>query len=361
MEKVKSKNPKRKAESGSEADQSESKRLREWNCQLLDLSDDVLLIILSYVGTHALLSVSDVCTRLLQISSDASLWERIDTTSQPMKVTQFRKLLKFMSNRTTSVSIGGDVHDVSITPSLLESISIKCPMLEEFVLDGCCIDAESITISHFPKKVKKLALRNCSIEKISPRKSYMFGSDQHFESLEVLDLQNSNWLSNHSLQAISKIKSVREVNFKGCRLIGECFVYTAISTQMGFKNVKTVDLRDTHIGDNEVPCFGHLPNITHLYLGKTEKGAATSPPAGFESNGKITDRGVISMCLSERGGGSLLEVLALLRSEITNRSLTNLASAFKLRKLDLQGCQNITDEGIQSYLLKRPTCQVTLE
>ena len=126
----------------------------------------------------------------------------------------------------------------------------------------------SITISHFPKKVKKLALRNCSIERISPRKSYMFGSDQLFESLEVLDLQNSNWLSNHSLQAISKIKSVREVNFKGCRLIGECFVYTAISTQMGFKNVKTVDLRDTHIGDNEVPCFGRLPNITHLYLGK---------------------------------------------------------------------------------------------
>ena len=142
MEKVKSKNPKRKAESGSEADQSESKRPREWNCQLLDLSDDVLLMILSYVGTPALLSVSDVCTRLLQISSDASLWERIDTTAQPMKVNQFRKLLKFMSNRTTSVSIGGDVHDVSITPSLLESISIKCPMLEEFVLDGCCIDAE---------------------------------------------------------------------------------------------------------------------------------------------------------------------------------------------------------------------------
>ena len=67
------------------------------------------------------------------------------------------------------------------------------------------------------------------------------------------------------------------------------------------------------------------------------------------------------MCLSELEGGSLLEVLALLRSEITNRSLTNLASAFKLRKLDLRGCQNITDEGIQSYLIKRPTCQVTLE
>ena len=147
MEKVKSKNPKRKAESGSEDDQSESKRPREWNCHLLDLSDDVLLIILSYVGTPALLTLSDVCTRFLQISSDASLWQRIDTTAQPIKVVQFRKLLKFMSSRTTSVSIGGDVHNASITPSLLESISIKCPMLEEFVLDGCCIDAERYVVT----------------------------------------------------------------------------------------------------------------------------------------------------------------------------------------------------------------------
>ena len=67
------------------------------------------------------------------------------------------------------------------------------------------------------------------------------------------------------------------------------------------------------------------------------------------------------MCLSELEGGSLLEVLALLRSEITNRSLMKLASAFKLRKLDLRSCQSITDEGSQSYLIKGPTCQVTLE
>ena len=147
MEKIKSKNPKRKAESDSEDERSESKRPREWKCHLLDLSDDVLLIILSYVGTPALLTLSDVCTRFLQISSDASLWQRIDTTAQPIKVVQFRKLLKFMSSRTTSVSIGGDVHNASITPSLLESISIKCPMLEEFVLDGCCIDAERYVVT----------------------------------------------------------------------------------------------------------------------------------------------------------------------------------------------------------------------
>ena len=47
-----------------------------------------------------------------------------------------------MTERTISVSIGGDLRMVNITPSLLEAISTKCPMLEEFVLDGCYVDAE---------------------------------------------------------------------------------------------------------------------------------------------------------------------------------------------------------------------------
>ena len=64
------------------------------------------------------------------------------------------------------------------------------------------------------------------------------------------------------------------------------------------------------------------------------------------------------MCLSELEGGKLLEVLALLQSDITNRSLMKLAAAFNLQKLDLRGCSNVTSEGIQSYLLRHPNCQV---
>ena len=125
-----------------------------------------------------------------------------------------------------------------------------------------------ITISHFPKCVKKLALRNCTIVNINPKRSYLFEIDKLFPCLQILDLENGNWLSNHSLQSISKSQSLREINFQGCRQLGECFVYSALSTRFGFRNVKTIDLRDTHVGDSELPCFGRLPNITHLYLGK---------------------------------------------------------------------------------------------
>ena len=126
----------------------------------------------------------------------------------------------------------------------------------------------SITISQFPRNIKRLALRNCSIVNISPKRSYLFEMDKMFTSLQFLDLENGNWLSNHSLQSISKSQSLHEVNFRGCRQLGECFVYSALSTRLGFRNVSTIDLRDTHVGDSEVPCFGRLPNITHLYLGR---------------------------------------------------------------------------------------------
>ena len=138
------KSSKRKADSHSDEEQSHSKKTREWiPPHLLDLSDDVLLFILGYIGTSDLLHVSDVCKRLLQIASDVSLWRKVNTISQPLPVSRFRKILKFMNNKINSVCIGGlDPPGVSVTPALLEAISVKCPMLEEFVLDGCHLDAE---------------------------------------------------------------------------------------------------------------------------------------------------------------------------------------------------------------------------
>ena len=136
------KNCKRKAESHPDDEQSQSKKSRDSIPHLLDLSDDVLLLIFGYLSTSDLLNASESCTRLLQISSDTSLWTKIDTVSEPQSIKRFRKFLKFMTDRTTSVSIGGDLRVASITPSLLEAISVKCPKLEEFVLDGCYVDAE---------------------------------------------------------------------------------------------------------------------------------------------------------------------------------------------------------------------------
>ena len=63
-------------------------------------------------------------------------------------------------------------------------------------------------------------------------------------------------------------------------------VYTALATRFGFRNTTFIDLRDTFVGDSEVTCFGRLPMITHLYLGKTNPTVHISAPTNSESNGK---------------------------------------------------------------------------
>ena len=182
--------------------------------------------------------------------------------------------------------------------------------------------------------------------------------DIHLQQLQSLDLTNSGWLSNHSLQAICKCDLLQRLILKGCRRLGECFAYTALATRFGFKNISWLDLRDTSIGDNEVPCFSRLPKITHLFLGRTAS-EYIPPPAGSESNGLITDRGIISMCLSDaQDGNRSIQELSLVRTDITDRCLLKIAGAFPIKQLDIRGCTKVTEKGLEAYKLRRPTCNI---
>ena len=76
-------------------------------------------------------------------------------------------------------------------------------------------------------------------------RSYFKDLDLHLPQLESIDLSNSGWLSNHSLQAIGKSDKLKRVILRGCKRIGEVFVYTALATRFGFQNTTYIDLRDT--------------------------------------------------------------------------------------------------------------------
>lgn len=193
-----------------------------------------------------------------------------------------------MGKKTRVIRIGGNVYQKieSITQSILESISRICPNLDEFILDKCYINAERITIDKFPNTISIFGITNSNVINISDQRSYFYQMDRHLPFLESIDLSNSGWLSNHSLQAIGRCDTINRCNLVGCRRIGETFVYTALATRFGFRNTTFIDLRDTFVGDSEVTCFGRLPMITHLYLGKTNPTVHISAPTNSESNGK---------------------------------------------------------------------------
>ena len=111
--------------------------------ELLDLSDDVLLFIFRHLNSSDLLNLSEVCNQRLQrVSSDESLWKKVNTIESPLTPMRFRKLLKFVTRKTSVVRIGGLMNSENLTPSILECLADKCPMLEELTLERCLINAE---------------------------------------------------------------------------------------------------------------------------------------------------------------------------------------------------------------------------
>ena len=211
--------------------------------------------------------------------------------------------------------------------------------------------------------MKKLGFPKCQIVNIESltQKSYFSKLDEILPSIESLDLYQGRWLSNHSLQGMCKSPTLSRLNLQGCTQVGETFVYTALATRFGFRNVTFLDLRDTFVGDSEVPCFGRLPNLEQIHFGRTgtKELSHESSQDHFESRGVISDHGVVSLCMSEEADKrSVIKVFSLTRTEISDKSLTKLAAVYPLKVLDITGSTKISNDAIQSYMKRRPTCSL---
>jgi len=275
---------KRPSETTSEAAASTSKRARQvGETGLLDLSDDVLLYLLRKLlpNSRDLVSSSSACLRLQRICSDATLWTDVDTSRgrAPMSLRETRRLLHFLTDRygailenlclhkslfrTTSITLGGDLkrQKETISPSLLAELQRRCPKLASLALEACFVDARKIVNGAFPPTLKRLSLAGSELFNVAEKESYFKGLQETLPNLRELDLSGCGWVSNHSLMSICKCDNLQRLDLKGCRRMGECFVYTALATRFGFRALQWVDLRDTKMSDSEVPCFGRLPEI----------------------------------------------------------------------------------------------------
>uniref|UniRef100_A0A8D8YJJ4 F-box domain-containing protein n=1 Tax=Cacopsylla melanoneura TaxID=428564 RepID=A0A8D8YJJ4_9HEMI len=272
-----------------------------------DLSDDVLLILLSHIPHNDLINLGRTCRRLDGIVRDWTLWKTIDSHDYPIRMTQLKEFIPYILDCTEEVKLSfqeerlvpgamdGDPeliknHDCIVCLAMFLSHLNQHCSLTSLCLEYVTLDARKCQIQTFPPTLKKFSLAHSKLVNISSDVSYFYGFDTHFPNIEVLDLSWCNWFTPHSLIALSKSKNLQELYLQGCRKIKNCVPYTSLSVRFGFKALKILDLRFTYISDSEVSIIYDLPCLNRLYL------AAPSPNRLEEFS--ISDRSITMLCTS---------------------------------------------------------------
>ncbi|GLH12785.1 hypothetical protein R5R35_013136 [Gryllus longicercus] len=242
---------------------------------LLRLSDDVLLILMGQLDQRDLMNLGRTCQRLDAVSRDHTLWSKVDLRSHNIMLCQLRDFIEYLHPTTKLIASRGCLHLMN-PPSrwtqacsprrALRDLSKACPRLETFIAVEHFFDARWVSVTDFPPSLKNLTLKACEIYFLPKEKSYFHGIYKHMPNLEVLILDDCQWLTAHSLMAISKCPNLRELSLKSCRNLGECLVYTSLAARFGFKSLKILDVRETSLADNEISCFRKIDSLTHLFL-----------------------------------------------------------------------------------------------
>lgn len=332
---------------------------------LLSLSDDVLLMIFSYLKPMDLLALNQCCERLKQITYDHTLWDHVDFRPADVSSDELFKYVKFLGPTTKSFACCGkpEGRDVQLTADIIQRITQTAPNIKTFIAQSYSIDGSQVELFHFPKAVEHLSLKHCLFTNLPEGRSYFYKVDQYLPNLKVLDLESCFWFAPHSLLALSKCKNLQELRFSYCWL--EDFVpYASLGTRFGFTALRVLDLRWTWVSDRELSCFNKTETLNELYLDSPfgEGGDTMISDVGITSFGgglqvlEPSDDRIVLVRMGEKlhRNSSLKTLYVCNYRTVTDTSLKHAACCLKdLTCLNITGT-SCTSEGIALFQKQRP-------
>lgn len=300
--------------------------------RILQLSDDVLMLIIKNLSTMELLTLADTCLRFKSLCLETtSLWLDPDFSGHPMELKRMKECLNLFHKRTRSLTLEGMLRTkgqvMNLSEPFLGEISKVCPDLRTLRLKHFYVNAGKILFEHLPSTLTDLSLLGSEFHNLP--QPYFKNIHTKLPILEELDLTNCGWVTDYFLMAICKIETLKVLSLKGCHNVGVCFAYCALATRFGFNRIEKFDLRDTDIKDTELVCFGRKPSLKELLINH------------------ITERGIANVTAE---GGSNIERLTLSHCSLSDSLLMTLASEMKsLTYLDIRGSDNITTDGLKLF------------
>ncbi|RZF44226.1 hypothetical protein LSTR_LSTR003866 [Laodelphax striatellus] len=315
---------------------------------LLDLSDDILLIILSHLHPIDIEALSKTNSRLNIICHDRTLWTEVDFRPYPLLASGLEKFIEFFLPITKSIACCGpslpsneaqtspppaalvdppapsspspppppssspplpppsSSHpppstpppppapppppvDYTMTHELMEAISRQAYQLRKLILENQRINTSELLLEYFPSSLEHLELKSSILENMPSQQSYFFDVKTNLPYLKVLDLTGNKWFLPHSLLALSKSATLKELILAKCMNLCDCVPYASLAALYGFRSLQVLDLRGTLVEDSDVSCFNRISTLRQLYL---------EAPAGVEGGRRL----ITDMCVTSFGG-----------------------------------------------------------
>lgn len=174
--------------------------------KVTELPSEVLLTVLQYCPGQDIITFFEALPtdRISRVVQDASLWRRaIIGPRNP------RKCIKYLGKHTKSIKILGFVRlqkkakpskhlyspSEHLSQSLIESIRLRCPVLNQLELQNCVLDTQVIKLSLFPRSLERLTLANVyllnlPLVRVAVTASPFYNLKKNLPKLKFLQLKN---------------------------------------------------------------------------------------------------------------------------------------------------------------------------
>ena len=154
-------------------------------------------------------------------------------------------------------------------------------------------------------------------------RSYFYRLWELTPRLTELDLSGCGWLDSHALLPLSKLARLQRLTLRDCRRLGGEVAYSSIACMLGFRALRTLDVRRTQVADSDVSGFCQLPRLAELLLEPRRAG--------------LVDGDAAVRHLGQHRGAELRR-LALRRCPLRDHSVQELPRLLpELAQLDLTG------------------------
>ncbi|XP_065169383.1 LOW QUALITY PROTEIN: uncharacterized protein [Atheta coriaria] len=226
------------------------------------LPDELLLQILQYATPYDLKNIARLNERFAQLILERSLWTHIDCRGEKAHAEHAEYFSERVHEDTSAYMLRVANSNIGIPPERIRKWT-HYDSLTVLVLEGMHFDCEEFTLGDFPKSLVELSLNRSTFRNYQ---QFFRFAGRMLRALRVITLEHCLTLGDSVVMPLANFEQLEIVSLYGCMSIKDALVPLTMSTKLGFRQLKVLDVRCTGLGNDLLRLVAELEQLGELYF-----------------------------------------------------------------------------------------------